>query len=632
MGFGPTKEQQRVLDSKEQQVLLSAGPGTGKTDLLAFSSILDGKSLARTGRRSTKVVVFSHTNAAKDKIEQRIGELPGGRPVRRRIWCTTFHAFSLAMLNKYGGHPYWIRDGINKSLLEKAIRRKGLVKKLPRKLRSHLLRAHTIRMRTGKPLDLIIKETCQKLEERRREAKLALDELEREKTITGRLEIDECIYFFNLLLNDRRIRNQVQKSFPLVLVDEFQDTLDIQWKMLGRLIGRGVKILAAGDPGQAIFQWAGASLRRFDQFRDRFPGCGEYNLTINHRSTVEIVSFCQQLLSQSSLFSYPKGVSKTKDCLPVVVCCGEKNVLCEHIVTEVKCLVEKGESLDDMAIPYRFHSDRIRMMAFLEKEGIPHCVYEDRVRRVRPFVALISAFIKIMEEPVHGSQRRSNSWEKVFLSLKGVGTKNAQRIIEWLGRRNNSTTTFPRKLRFSDSLEELLKFVGEIRSLKGISTVDKLERIIEFADRHLKVNRSHIQKDIATLFYLAERTESLRDLIPKYKDPSYPTIYPITSSRPPFSWSYLTLSTVHRIKGKEFRNVFFLGTEDEKFERHQMLKGKAKQEEELLLMNVAASRAGNRLFFFIPIDQKSWNDQTKLKNPWIFIKRVTGRYYRMKWL
>ena len=101
--------------------------------------------------------------------------------------------------------------------------------------------------------------------------------------------------------------------------------------------------------------------------------------------------------------------------------------------------------------------------------------------------------------------------------------------------------------------------------------------------------------------------------------------------RPPFPDEYLTLSTVHKVKGSEFKTVLYLGTGDERFIEHGSFEGE-KRQEEVMLMNVACSRAKRNLALFFPISQHEWESGKTRPNPWTIIRNVPSKKYKVMFL
>jgi len=189
---------------------------------------------------------------------------------------------------------------------------------------------------------------------------------------------------------------------------------------------------------------------------------------------------------------------------------------------------------------------------------------------------------------------------------------------------------YPRYTKFSAQLRLLIKFI-ERKSLSFKSEAPEvyLKGIVDQVLKFRKHNKSNTDKELSSLFYLASRTGSLREALERYNDPSFPTCYPAGKNYPPFPDEYITLSTVHKIKGSEFENVIYLGTDDTLFERYQCFNGSNKLHEELL-MNVAGSRAKKNLLMLFPVSKKDWESKRKAANPWKIIRAIPSKLYQIR--
>ena len=191
-------------------------------------------------------------------------------------------------------------------------------------------------------------------------------------------------------------------------------------------------------------------------------------------------------------------------------------------------------------------------------------------------------------------------------------------------------TMYPKPLRFKDSLKKLIKSLRRVASTtKDSDAPDRLSAIVRLKKQLPKFNNSTNEKELASLYYFAHNSGSMSEVREKYYDPGEPTYYPAGKCKPPFPEEYVTLSTVHKIKGGEFKKVLYLGTDDYLYKKYRSLKGKNKQAE-ILLMNVACSRAGSELTLLFPIKKKVWKAGGEASNPWTIIRDVPEKLYRLK--
>jgi DNA helicase-2/ATP-dependent DNA helicase PcrA len=142
--------------------------------------------------------------------------------------------------------------------------------------------------------------------------------------------------------------------------------------MIKVVVGPKTRLLAAGDPGQCIFTWAGASLKRFDHFKDHYPKHEVHRLTRNYRSTTQILDFCNSVLNQSTLADVTKSRSKVAGLKPTVVLSPSPPNLCEYAAKEISKARDSGQPLSEIAVLYRFHNDKRILTGYLENARIPY--------------------------------------------------------------------------------------------------------------------------------------------------------------------------------------------------------------------------------------------------------------------
>ena len=646
MSFKIIEEQRRIVRSLSRRILVNSGPGTGKTTALALSAVKHAlrliNGLLRWADRDARVLLVSLTNNAADEADEAVSELVNDRKIRRfmdgipdppavreRILCCTLHSFALRMLRKYIGSTRYrttilIDNDSNQEILEELIKDyRSKLKGIPNPLK--LLNAiHQRRVRTRQSYSDIINQRYPHDREREKTLIKILSALEAKKLDLNRATHDDTLWeFFRLLRTNQGVRDEIRRAYPVILVDEFQDTGTVQWQIIKQLVGPRSSLLVAGDDGQTVFLWADASLERFRHFRRAYPNCRTFPLTVNLRSSKEIVALSNALIAQAQFVSKKQVRALFHGPKPQVVISQERRRLYKYITDQIRRTVAEGHSFNDIAILYRHHHDALTLQNELVRHRIPFQVRGDKSRRDRPFVNLIAALVRIIENCAAEDDRR-----KMLLSLEGVGQRSVEQILSWLETKPPAVTRYPRQLRFAQSLDSLLQFIADVRRSK-VSTRGKILRIIDFIQSHLpKVNNTLMARDKATLLLLGHQCGCLTDVIEKYFDGSYPLLYPGEGPLP-YPDSYVTLSTIHQAKGSGKDSVFFLGTDDTLFVKHRSFASPKKREQELLVMNVAVTRAKRELHLLFPVDGKAWKKDGDVPNPWIFIRKCAPALYKL---
>ena len=180
-----------------------------------------------------------------------------------------------------------------------------------------------------------------------------------------------------LLDRDAEIRQRYRAQFRFVLVDEFQDTNYAQVKLLRRLVAPPFNITAVGDDDQAIYRFRGASYGAFDMFGQVFPGHQTIFLNRNYRSTERVLRVADVVIKKNEdrFPSKPELKPEREEGCPVYLL-GSPDYVSEAnwIAEEIQRLVAKGSSYRDVAVLYRAHSYRDRLVEEFQRGGIPFAV------------------------------------------------------------------------------------------------------------------------------------------------------------------------------------------------------------------------------------------------------------------
>ena len=633
-----TYEQKSIVYSNEKRIGVNSGPGSGKTTTTCCYTLKQADALLYDPpswvAKDAKVLFISLTNYAADNAEltatkliqdkniiQAIG--PFHNAVLDKIRFSTIHSFSYRMLKHYKPDIRYLSvmdNEVAEEILGDVINEVKPAWKENEEIVGILLNINSTYIQDQDLSDLLQRK-YPALAKESKAIRRILNRLEKLKQRENIITFDDMIKGFHKILHQDEIRNRIIKQYPVIVVDEFQDTGKWQWEIIKKLTGPESRLLCAGDDGQTIFTWAGASFYRFRHFQQRFPSGKMYALTENKRSTKQIMAISNRLMAQSKAATKKQMTAITGDQKPRIFCQDQPETLHKYITHHIDKLLKAGESLDDIAIIYRFYKDTHYLKDYLTKNQIPFKVYGDKSKRDRPIITLIFSLIKIMES--RDIQRQD--WEPILLKIEGVGQRRIDEIIKWLKDKDSTETMYPKKLRLTEPLKKLLEFVYDIKKSTSSNRV-KLEKIIKFVHGLPKVNRAlneHIQP---TLFMLAYKAKKLSDIIDRYNERSYPLYYPAVFE-PPYPDHYLTLSTVHKIKGGEFNTVFYLGTDDELYDKYELFKSGKKKESELQLTNVAVTRACRNLHLLFPIGPATWNEFKKASNPWIFLRTIDESLY-----
>ena len=293
------EKQRQAVHSTSRAILITAGPGTGKTrTLTARIAHLISNDMVSPGQ----ILALTFTNKAARSLSRRIqGFLPPEGP---GVTAATFHGFCLAMLKEY--------DGCRARLLEDE-HKKALVKTA---LKTVLEKPAGI-SRLSAQMDLAVSLCKQQLLGPEDDLSGAAQDQALLKKVYAAyqeqlhtldfMDFEDLIFrFYHLLTRSPQLLHQVQNRFTYVFVDEYQDLNRGQYELI-KLLAENSRIFVIGDPYQSIYGFRGSDNRYFKQFAADYPGCEQIVLTRNYRSTQTILDACFQMISRSGR---DKGVQK----------------------------------------------------------------------------------------------------------------------------------------------------------------------------------------------------------------------------------------------------------------------------------------------------------------------------------
>lgn len=359
-------DQKRVVEAGGGAILLSAGPGSGKTRTLVGRALY----LLRLGVPPHRICLLTFTNRAAEEMARRLAEtLSAGAAVE----VSTFHALSARLLRQHGallGLPvdFTILNGEEaQDLMAEAIARSSAS---GRGLRARaVLRLYSVCVNTRTPLEEALTAGGRVGEADAAALRAVFNVYLDIKAELGVLDFDDLLVHAVALLSDHgeRLRGQ-GLDFEHVLVDELQDTNLLQFQMLRALVAAGGNVLAVGDPMQSIYGFRGADPGNFDRFTAVFPRAQRLELGLNYRSTAAIVDLAESLVSGDL---GPRRAVTPGGQTPVLAICADAAAEARLVGRRIVELHEQGIGYDEIALLVRLRSQAAVLEEALLEAGVP---------------------------------------------------------------------------------------------------------------------------------------------------------------------------------------------------------------------------------------------------------------------
>ena len=373
-------------DSQRQAVmqtdgpsLIIAGAGSGKTRVLTYKIAY----LLEQGAKAYNILALTFTNKAAREMRERIYNLVSENKARQ-LWMGTFHSICAKILrresNFIGYTPdYTIYDSTDsKNLVKHIIKDMNLDDKVY-KPADILSRISSAKNKLYTPHDYANDSNIIKRDQYNC-VPLTADifyEYNRRLQQSNAMDFDDLLFNTFCLLNDNaQVRNKYQLQFQYVLVDEYQDTNFVQYKIVSLLAAPQNNICVVGDDAQSIYAFRGADINNILHFQDIYSDCQLFKLERNYRSTQNIVNLANSLIRRNTdqikkdIYSEKEEGAKT-----VLTQLFDDRAEAKNIVDNIKKLKQQYSSYDSFAVLYRTNAQSRVIEDELRKQDIPYRIY-----------------------------------------------------------------------------------------------------------------------------------------------------------------------------------------------------------------------------------------------------------------
>ena len=621
------KEAVRCIDGP---LLIIAGAGSGKTSTMTHRIAY----MIEQGISPYRILAVTFTNKAANEMRERIeslcGEIHG-------MWVMTFHAMCLRMLRKHAGVIGYDKNFVIYDTADQ----KTLVRNICKEL--------NLDSKEFKPA-YIASVISDKKEQGITPQEFAENAIGMKNKLLARayqmyekaLRDNNAMDFDDLLLNtlrmfkaDESVLLEYSDRFEYIMVDEYQDTNNIQYRLVKLLSQRHGNICVVGDDDQCIYEWRGADITNILNFEKDFKNAKLIKLEQNYRSKGNILAAAHSVISNN------KGRKKKK--LWTEKEAGEKITYfkaedekdeANFIAREINILKNGNLKYSDFAVLYRTNAQSRALEDVFARRGIPYRVlsgmrYYDRkeVKDMMSYMRLVLnpkddlALRRIINEPKRGIGVKT--LEKLF-TLAGV---RGQSLMESLWE-DDVLDTLPKKafedvkkmartielcreeahsLSVADIYDRLLVNTGYLSALESENTVESESRIENLMEFKSVIENYENESEEPSLEEFMEGL-SLMSEVDNHDE----------------TQDAVVLMTMHSSKGLEFPVVFLPGMEDGLFPGARSFDSPEGMEEERRLCYVGMTRAKERLFL-TSATRRMLYGRTEYQRESIFLREVDKR-------
>jgi DNA helicase-2/ATP-dependent DNA helicase PcrA len=598
-------------------LLVFAGAGSGKTRVITYRI---ANLVARERVAPWRILAVTFTNKAAGEMRARLEREDLLGPVARDLWVGTFHATCAKFLRLF---PEAI-ERTRSFVIYDATDQKAVVTRVLRDMqlddrrytpKSVLSRIHKEKQEGRGPnemsLDSYLDDAIQKAYRRYEDALRAANALDFEDLILSVVRVLEAKADGSDSPDVLRAREALEKKFDHVLVDEFQDTNTIQYRLLKRLAARTKNLCVVGDDDQSIYRWRGADVRNIRNFRRDWPDAKVVKLEQNYRSTKSIVAAALAVIAPSPTRE-PKELWTDNDQgspLRIIACADERDeAAC--VVRAIRDAREAGISPKEIAVFYRVHAQSRVLEEALRSVDMPYQIVGGTKFYDRAEVKDALAYLRVLVNPKSDVDIR----RIINTPARGIGNTTIERVENYATTQRISL--WEALARLDDFSEDLgsaaRKRLGQFRELMTLlmkeakeHTVEEVLRIVLAKSGYKKALEDEDTAEAeGRLENLAELEGSMSDYEveaqARGEEPSLDgfleRVSLVSDTDTANEVERVTLMTVHGAKGLEFELVLLTGMEEDMFPyRNQEPRSVEEMEEERRLGYVAVTRARHHL-------------------------------------
>ena len=596
---GLNPPQREAVLTTEGPVLMLAGAGTGKT--AALTARLAHIIRSRLAWPS-EILCVTFTNKAAREMRERVGQLVGPA-VEGMPWLGTFHAIAARMLRRHAElaglqSNYTIIDTDDQlRVLKQLIVAEGLdEKRWPARQLAQCI--DRWKNKGLNPADLDAGESEAYANGKgQRFYQLYQDRL---RALNACDFGDLLLHMLNVLRQHRDVLEQYQQRFKYVMVDEYQDTNQVQYLWLRLLAQPRHNICVVGDDDQSIYSWRGAEVANILRFEKDFPGAKVIRLEQNYRSTPDILAAASGLIDANSerlgktLWTEASGGDKVR-----VIGVWDGPEEARRIGDEAERLEREGAPLSRVAILVRAQFQTRELEDRFIAIGLPYKIvggfrfYERaEIRDALAYLRLVSqpsddlAFERIYNTPKRGLGDKT--LEKLHRHARARGVPLSLAAVEIV-----DTDELPARAR--NTLLSLMRDVARWRDLAKTASPAELARtVLEESGYTAALQAEKSAESAGRLENLAELARAMEEYETLGDFLEHVSLVMDNEARD--GAEKLTIMTIHAAKGLEFDHVFLPGWEEGVFPSQRAMDegGLRSLEEERRLAYVAITRARRR--------------------------------------
>lgn len=597
--------QKKAVMHTEGPLLILAGAGSGKTTVLVnrIAYLLTEKHV-----RPYNILAITFTNKAANEMKSRVESLFDESA--NDIWVSTFHSMCVKILRRYitridYDSSFVIYDSADSQIVIKDCLKQFNISESNFKPRSVLAEISSAKD------DLIDPQSFEKMyagDFRMSTISKLYTAYQNILKANNALDFDDIIVkTVQLFEENPDVLEYYQKKFHYIMVDEYQDTNNAQYKLVSLLSSARRNLCVVGDDDQSIYKFRGANIRNILDFEQEFPDAEVIKLEQNYRSTQTILNAANDVISHNRKRKGKKLWTSGDEGDKIYFYDGEN----EHdegrfIAREIDRLVsECNRNFSDFVILYRTNAQSRVLEEMLLRQGIPYRVLAGLRFYDRKEIKDIIAYLRVIHNPADSvSLRRIINEPK-----RGIGNTTLSHAQDIADSINSSMYEVIKDANLYSELQraavKLADFTNMVDTLRRAQQSMKLTDFVDFVLERTSYRQSLMLENSIESQSRLENLDEFMSVVKEYEasaeEPSLSDFLENVSLVADID-NYdeeqpsVVLMTIHSAKGLEFPVVFIAGMEEGLFPGTRSMVDEEEMEEERRLCYVAITRAKETLY------------------------------------
>uniref|UniRef100_UPI004024ADC5 ATP-dependent helicase n=1 Tax=Candidatus Scatomorpha intestinigallinarum TaxID=2840923 RepID=UPI004024ADC5 len=597
--FGRASDTDEVPESATEADLavLEAGPSEEALRLAAYEPV-----------EPWRIIAITFTNKAADELKARLEKMLGERA--NDIWARTFHSACVRILRRDAdklGYPrdFTIYDTADRlSIMKSIIKEMDLDDKVypPKAI---LARLDAARDELLSPEGFAAKYGSSSDPRQRKIAEIYKVYAARLFS-AGAMDFDDLLYNTVRLFQEHQdVLEHYQRQFKYVLIDEYQDTNNLQYMLASMLADGWGNICVVGDDDQSIYKFRGATIENILNFEKQYRGCRTIRLEQNYRSTGHILSAANAVISHNTERKGKTLWTNAGD--------GDKLLLytarneddeAQFVASKILAHRGAGGNFRDCAVLYRMNAQSNRLEFAMKRNGIPYRIVGGMRFFDRAEIKDMLAYLCVLLSP-SDDLRLSRI---INTPARGIGARTIEQAQELAAREGRSlyevikhANEYEELKRAAAKLIQFTDMLSYLRELAETRPVDELyDAVLEQTGYIRALQEKGGDESLARIENVNELKTNILGYIKETGDASLAgfldevALYTDLDSYDAET-DCATMMTMHSAKGLEFPEVFIVGMEEGLFPGARCIGEPEEMEEERRLCYVALTRAKERL-------------------------------------